>query len=145
MSIFTAALAIPNLINAKNQIDQNVIKLESYKNIYNAFTSNDPIEREIANKRYECSNKFGMKQFKYIGFGLFLPMLIVIMYLMIHERIDKQYKDIIEGASPLLGIWFVIGACILLFNNTEWTRIHTTINRATGSVLDNCEKLFSHM
>lgn len=145
MSIATAVFAIPELINAKNRYDQNVLQTEGLKNMYDAFTSNDPEVREIANKRYECSNKFGTKQFKYLGFGLLLPMLIVVIYLMIQDHIDQQYKDIIGGISPIFGVWIVMGVCMLIYKSNEWTRIQTTINRATGSVLDNCEKLFSHM
>lgn len=145
MSLPTAIFAIPDLISAKNRYNQNALQAEGLKNMYNAFTSNDPEVRETANKRYLCSNKFGTKQFKYVGFGLLLPMLIVVIYLMIYDRIDQEYKEIINSASPLFAIWIVIGVCMLLYNGDEWTRIQTTINRATGPVLDNCEKLFSHM
>lgn len=145
MSIASALFAVPGLIDAKNRIDQNIIQLESHKNIYNAFTSNDPVVREIANKRYECHGKFSTKQFKYMGFGLILPFLIIIIYTMSRDRISQQYRDMAESTAPVMALWIVVGICVMMYYKDEWNQIQTTINRATGSVLDNCEKLFSHL
>jgi hypothetical protein len=50
-----------------------------------------------------------------------------------------------ESTTPIITLWIVMGVCMIMYYGDEWTQIQTTINRATGSVLDNCEKLFSHM
>lgn len=145
MNFLSAATAVPDLINAKHRIDRNLIELEGYKNMNKSFTSNDPAIREVAGKRWVCANKFKTKQAKYIVFGILLPVLIVFIYLIAYEKISQQYKDILDGFSPIIGLWIIIGVSTLIYNTNKWTEIQTTINTAEGPTLDNCEKLFSDM
>ena len=144
MSFFTTLDNISKLENTRNNIANDVNNAQFYKNEFNAYTSNDPVKKKIAQDRYTCSQQFNYHKL-YISFWLFiLPMLIIFLCAVISSKLDtnSQYVNIFTNIFSFCVTWAITGFVYIAFMNQSWLSIQYKINNSNTLDVNNCAKDF---
>jgi hypothetical protein len=104
--------------------------LQTQNNFYNSRFSLDPKERELANNREFCNNKFNLLKLKYAFMSTILPMLLI--FLMAYMQVGdlRVYGGLIA--------WTLIGAGSGIYYNAKYAFLGLKINNSKDITPENC-------
>lgn len=110
---------LSSLFNIIKSIDESN-KIQSNTNAFKAAISGNPTEKELAEARRYCTNKLANRRFKPFIFGIFVPILLLILFLIIGVSNSTVYVG--------LGGWFVCGIFYNIIMNIGDTEKNWKIN-----------------
>jgi uncharacterized membrane protein YfhO len=125
-------------MEAIKNITQNITDLNDLGttiNYFNSFTSKDPIQKEIANNRIYCTNKFTWYKLKQIFYIIILPCIFLILFAMI-----SSILPIPSAIYFMCIIWIILGFFYLIYlQSIKWNYIQYKINTYDNINKTNCE------
>lgn len=110
----------------------NINNLQTRNNYVNSRFSMNESEREIANVRDYCNNKFNFFRLKKIFIAAILPLLLIVLFAMVGISNGSVYAG--------LAVWLVGGFAYSAYLNYKFAYVGWKINNSKPDELtiDNC-------